>query len=338
MTVDPGCACPGLSEPGEPGPRVSVIVPVYNAEPHLVDCLRSAFAQTIGPSALEVVAVDDGSTDGSSAVLESLAGEHPQLSVFHQANSGGAGAPRNRGLERARGEYVFFLDADDHLGVEAFERMLAAAERTKADVVMGKVVGAGTRGGPRRAFRRSYDAADLFDSGIYYSLTVHKLFRRDLIDRYRLRFPEGVQVSNDLAFTAHAFFHAETITVLTDYAYYYWRGRIDGGNVTERAFDLPRTLGAIGQVLALVGRHTKPGPGRDLLVTRHLAADLPFVLCKRFPALGAAEREKAVAAARAAIEPWVTDRVLAALHGPRRQVVDCILSGQVGVLAAALRS
>ncbi|MGW3630614.1 glycosyltransferase family 2 protein, partial [Streptomyces sp. NPDC005122] len=97
--------------------------------PYVTRTISSVAEQTIGTERLEVIVVDDGSTDGTAAELDRLAGVHPGLlRVVRQENSGGPAAPRNAGLDLARGEFVFFLDADDHLGPEALERMVAMAE------------------------------------------------------------------------------------------------------------------------------------------------------------------------------------------------------------------
>nr|WP_037887320.1 glycosyltransferase family 2 protein [Streptomyces viridochromogenes] len=110
-------------------PDVSVIIGAYNAMPYLTRCVTSVMEQTIGYDRIELIAVDDGSTDGTGAELDRLAQEFPGvMRVVHQANSGGPSAPRNAGLELARGRYVFFLDADDHLGPQALERMVAMAD------------------------------------------------------------------------------------------------------------------------------------------------------------------------------------------------------------------
>jgi glycosyltransferase involved in cell wall biosynthesis len=123
-------------------PDVSVIIGAYEAMPYLVECLASVEAQTIGPERIEVIAVDDGSTDGTGECLEEFADRAPmQVTVVRQENSGGPSGPRNVGLGKAAGRYVFFLDADDRLGPEALERMVAMADRAGTDVVLGRVEG-----------------------------------------------------------------------------------------------------------------------------------------------------------------------------------------------------
>jgi glycosyltransferase involved in cell wall biosynthesis len=131
MTVEP---FPVVS-----APDVSVIVPVYNNESHLEACLRSILDQSL--RAIEVICVDDGSNDGSSAIL----GEHARCDgrvtvVRHDRNRGAAEA-RNLGLARASGEFVQFTDADDVLPTDALEGLLAKARRDGVDVVRGGIVG-----------------------------------------------------------------------------------------------------------------------------------------------------------------------------------------------------
>ena len=99
-------------------PTVSVVIPVYNVAPYLQACVDSLLAQRY--TDFEVVLVDDGSTDGSGAICDSLAEKDPRVIAIHQKN-GGACAARNRGIDNARGEFLVFVDADDlltedHLG------------------------------------------------------------------------------------------------------------------------------------------------------------------------------------------------------------------------------
>ena len=103
--------------------KVSVVVPVYNPGAHIEECVASLLRQSLPPDAYEVIFVDDGSTDGTGERLDELAAADPRVRVFHQENSGWSGRPRNVGIDAARGEYVMFVDNDDHLGDEALERM-----------------------------------------------------------------------------------------------------------------------------------------------------------------------------------------------------------------------
>jgi glycosyltransferase involved in cell wall biosynthesis len=245
-------------------PAVSLVVPVFNALPHLTACLDSILGQTIGADAFEIVAVDDGSTDGSADVLDAYAAEHPQLRVLHQPNSGGPGGPRNVGLDHAVGTYVFFIDADDYLGPEALQRLVAMADRNGSDIVLARMVGLDGRPVPQRPFKRNRDRVPVED--VYSTLSVFKLFRRSLIERLGLRFEVGLAGHEDGPFTAKAYLEASVISVLADYDAYYYRP----GNRRGARVDLVPYLEGIGERMELVARYRPPGVGRDRLMIRHV--------------------------------------------------------------------
>jgi glycosyltransferase involved in cell wall biosynthesis len=112
--------------------RASVVVPVYNVLPYLDECLTSACGQSMGD--LEVICVDDGSTDGGGQACDAWVAKDARVRVVHKAN-GGLSSARNAGVDAAQGEYVFFLDADDALEPDALARICAVFEKTGADVV-----------------------------------------------------------------------------------------------------------------------------------------------------------------------------------------------------------
>ncbi|MGQ4383407.1 glycosyltransferase family 2 protein [Streptomyces sp. SAS_270] len=252
-------------------PDVSVVIGAYEAMPYLVKCLESVEAQTLDPSRLEVIAVDDGSTDGTGEYLEEFAERAAMaVTVLRQPNSGGPSGPRNVGLGKARGRYVFFLDADDHLGEEALERMVAMADENGTDVVLGKVVGV-NRGAPQSMWGKNLPRTDVFSSKIKFTLSAQKLFRRDLLTRHGMIFDESLVTGEDALFTMEAYLRADGVSVLADYECYYLVGREDGkhatksGNYTHR-FDSARAL------MHLIADHLPAGPRRDGLMVR------PFIV------------------------------------------------------------
>ncbi len=114
-------------------PRLSIIIPVYNAERHLRACLDSLLAQSIKD--MEIICVDDGSTDESGAILAEYAAKDGRLKIATQENRG-QGAARNRGLEIARGEYIYFMDADDELAApDALAGLFAVADADILDAL-----------------------------------------------------------------------------------------------------------------------------------------------------------------------------------------------------------
>ncbi|WP_030895835.1 MULTISPECIES: glycosyltransferase family 2 protein [unclassified Streptomyces] len=261
------------------GPAVSVIIAAYNAMPYLTRCITSVAEQSIGQDALEILAVDDGSTDGTGKELDRLASEYPTLlRVFHQENSGGPSAPRNKGLDHARGTFVFFLDADDYLAPEALERMVAMAEENGTDVVLGKMVGVGGRGAPTSMFRRNQPRTDVFSSRVYWTLNPMKLFRRSLLERLELRFPTDLKIGEDQLFVGPAYLHADGISVLADYDCLFWVEREDSGNITLRTGGTEPRLRFLPRVVDLLLEQVPPGPRRDHLAHRHLTVEVRQLL------------------------------------------------------------
>ncbi|HLL32534.1 MAG TPA: glycosyltransferase [Streptomyces sp.] len=248
-------------------PDVSLIIGAYEAMPYLVECLASVEAQTIDPARMEVIAVDDGSTDGTGECLEEFAARAPMpVTVIHQENSGGPSGPRNVGLAKASGRYVFFLDADDRLGPEALERMVAMADRNGTDVVLGRVEGV-NRTAPKSMWGKTLERTDVFSSNIKFTLSAQKLFRRGLLTRHDMRFDESLWTGEDALFTMEAYLRANGVSVIADYTCYYLVGREDGKHVTKTGsytlrFDSARAL------MKLVADMVPAGERRDTLMVR----------------------------------------------------------------------
>jgi len=126
-------------------PLVSIIVPVYNAERYLEDCIESLIGQTYRD--IEIILVDDGSTDGSKKICERYAVSDSRIKLIHKRNDG-AGSARNTGLAASKGEYIYFCDSDDTIRPETIERSVDAAVSEDADLVMfgaETVTGSGDR-------------------------------------------------------------------------------------------------------------------------------------------------------------------------------------------------
>lgn len=244
--------------------KISIVVAVYNPGGHLDDLVESIGWQTMPASEFEAIFVDDGSTDGSGERLDALAAQHPNFIVEHIPNSGWSGRPRNVGLDRAAGTYVYIVDHDDWLGEEALERLYQRAERTEADVLVAKEVGHGFAV-PHRMFRRNVDEARLGREPLLALLTPHKLFRRSFLEQYGIRFPEGRVRLEDHNFMIQAYLQAKRIAILADYPCYHWVLRDDGGNSTHRPLQWPGYFQNVREILDIVDRHTSPGPERDRL-------------------------------------------------------------------------
>jgi glycosyltransferase involved in cell wall biosynthesis len=247
---------------------VTVVVPVYNPGKYIEPCIAGLLGQSLPRERFEVVFVDDGSTDETPERLDRLSAEHPGfIHVVHQPNSGWPGKPRNVGTDMARGDYVFFSDHDDRLEPEALERMVAMARRTKADVLIPKMVSRG-RPVPHRIVRANIDHVVLGKDQVQQSLTPHKLFRREFLTERGLRWLEGKVRLEDELFVMEAYVRAEVISVLGDYPCYTRFGRDDRGNAALEAWEPAWYFSFVEQVIDIVEAHTEPGEVRDSLLMR----------------------------------------------------------------------
>ncbi|MEV7418917.1 CDP-glycerol glycerophosphotransferase family protein, partial [Streptomyces sp. NPDC089919] len=220
-------------------PRLSVVIPVHDVAPYLPDCLRSVAAQTV--PALEVVLVDDGSTDGSGRIAADFAERDPRFRYVAQPQAGPAAA-RNTGVRHTTPgvPYLTFVDSDDLVAPDAYERMLASLDRTGSDFATGNVWR--LRGREReqsRQFRwlRGGDLESTHITRRWELLTDraawNKVFRRSFWDHHQLAFPEG-RLYEDAPVTIPAHFLADSVDVLQEHVYY-WRVR--EGSLTRRGAD-----------------------------------------------------------------------------------------------------
>ena len=253
--------------------KVSVVVPVYNPGVYIEPCIASLLKQTMPADELELIFVDDGSTDETPRRLEALAAEHPHVKVIRQENSGWSGKPRNVGTDAATGAYVQYLDQDDELREEALERLYAFARRNESDIVIGKMVGIGRRA-PVEVFRRNQDLVTIHDSLIMTSLTPHKMFRRAFLVEAGLRFAEGRRRLEDHLFVVTAYFAARRISVLSDYVCYVHNSRTDRGNAASLPSEPRDYFANLCEALDVVDANTDPGPARDRVYRRWLHTEM----------------------------------------------------------------
>ncbi|WP_203186207.1 glycosyltransferase family 2 protein [Streptomyces pratensis] len=317
-------------------PDVTVIIGAYQAMPYLIRCLESVEAQTLPAGRMEIVAIDDGSTDGTGEYLEEFAARTAiDMRVVRQENSGGPSGPRNRGIGLARGRYVFFLDADDYFGEEALELMVAMGDRAGTDVVLGKIVGV-NRGAAKSMWKQTVERADLYTSNIKFTLSAQKLFRRDLLVRLGMTFDEGLKTGEDALFTMEAYLRGDGVSVVADYTCYYLVGRDDGKHVTKSGsyllrFDSARAL------MKLIAAHVPPGPKRDALMVR------PFVITL-LPQFGPAllrqsgeVRAKKMELAAPLLETYWSPGLARRLKVHERLRLICISKGRLDLLLDVLQ-
>lgn len=239
--------------------KVSVIIPIYNVEEYLEECLMSVVHQTL--DGIQVIMIDDGSLDRSSDIAKDFADRYDNFEYIRQVN-GGLGNARNTGIQYAKGKYIIFLDSDDIVPDDAYERMYLAAERNHSDMVVGHV----SRFNSKKervsnlhelAFQKYLDKTHITENTdlIYDTTSWNKLIRKEFWDKYNFKFPERI-LYEDIPVTIPMHYLADNVTMLQDVCYR-WRIR-DGANksITQRADDFTNLRDRI-TVLRMVDKFFK---------------------------------------------------------------------------------
>lgn len=240
-------------------PKVSVVIPVYNTAPYLRQCLDSVVNQTLRD--IEIICVDDGSTDGSDAILEEYAAADPRIRILHQQNQY-AGVARNNGMAVATGKYLMFWDSDDYFDVTALEKMYNQSEADQADIC----VCGGKRFYEDLGLEVEYDEIkksripdtvpfDRISNSDYIlnfvnETTWNKLFLRAFVERYDLRF-QATRNGNDAFFVANALCLADIITLRNEPLVCYRKNQTSSlmGTLEKRPLSLLKNWAAIGESL-----------------------------------------------------------------------------------------
>lgn len=217
-------------------PKISVIIPVYNNEQYLEECLNSIVNQTYRD--LEIICVNDGSTDGSLSILEEFAQKDPRVIIIDQENKGQSAA-RNAGLEVAKGEYITFIDSEDFVNPNTY--MTALEFIKENDVVCFGIKVFGDAHLSRRKADENYYKINF--SG-QHSITkkvlqktdnsvCNKIFKIELLDKYQIRFSEGIHYEDAEFFFKYALV-SEKIYFIDEYFYNYRRRN---GSIMSQTFN-----------------------------------------------------------------------------------------------------
>lgn len=217
-------------------PLLSVVVPFYNVAEYLGDCLESIARQTL--SDLEVVMIDDGSTDDGAVIAKEFAARDQRFRLVRQENQG-LGIARNAGVPHSTGRYLAFIDSDDVIPRYAFDLMVSSLEETGSDIACGGVRRIGTAGLQRSAMHHEIFKVDRKSThvrefpGLLQDRTAwNKVFRRSFWDAHDFTFPAGLYEDAPVTVPAHVL--AKKVDVLRDVVYH-WRIRETGTrSITQR--------------------------------------------------------------------------------------------------------
>lgn len=245
-------------------PLISIIIPVYNVERYLSECLDSVLAQTIED--FELILVNDGSTDSSGKICDAYAEIDNRIRVFHQANAGSSTA-RNLGIEKARGKYICFIDSDDTVTSRYLEAFLPGINQNADLCVQGlreHIAGEVTY---EKKFVEQYHASvvSALDAGmLHFRGPVCKLFYADIIRKNNIEFPKHIVYGEDAVFFYSYLSHISTIYTSSKCCYYYRKG-IE--SVTQRRHNPKALLDylefSIGKVTEIYQKASKPSPLPD---------------------------------------------------------------------------
>lgn len=217
---------------------ISIIVPVYNVEELLPRCVESIMAQT--KKNIEIILVDDGATDGSGAVCDAYAKKDERIRVIHKLN-GGLTSAWKAGVQVSAGAYLGFIDSDDWIDADMYERMWESAEKYDSDVVVCGLVfdyedpsqekrqeisGFEKEYYDRKALEKLYPT--LINDGRFFGrmlqpARVTKLYRRELVEKNMPLCDDRVSVGEDMQLTLPVLIDAQSMSVVKDfYPYHYW--------------------------------------------------------------------------------------------------------------------
>lgn len=227
------------------GPSVSIIVPVYNAEPTLRRCVESVLEQEY--TDFELILADDGSRDGSGAVCDGFAASDSRVRVIHKENTG-VSDTRNLAIGQARGQYLQFMDADDWITPNATKLLVRAAEEEACDLVVAdfyRVVGdrVSAKGDIDESgvLSREEYAAHMMENpaDFYYGVLWNKLYRRDIIQKHNLRMDQAISWCEDFMFNLEYIRHAQRFFALQVPIYYYVKTK---GSLCTQGLSISKTI------------------------------------------------------------------------------------------------
>ena len=238
--------------------RISFVVPVYNVEAYVVQCLESIIGQTY-PN-IEIIVVNDGSTDGSSGIVRAYETKDSRIKVFDQENQG-LSAARNAGMEQASGDFLWFVDSDDYIASDACERIVDALRSQSCDLLIlgryrfwedGRRAYDKISWGVSSADGRTY-LTETIPRGIFTASACNKVIRADFVNRHSIRFQPGI-LYEDLYFTFQCLLQAGDVTLLEEPFYFYRQNRAGSiiCTIKERDKDVLETVGLLENYVAEV--------------------------------------------------------------------------------------
>ena len=196
--------------------KVSVIIPVYNTEKYLEKCLESVCNQTL--SDIEIICINDCSTDNSCEILNRCAANDERIKIINFPENRGAAAARNAGIDAATGEYIGFVDSDDYIDLNFYEKLYIGATTSNADIVKSNLKYTGWNTPSSGSY---YNLNDVKKSKYKFNHVPTAIFKRSLLLQNNIFFPENLECAEDSVFEILAASACNKIEIVEDVCYYY---------------------------------------------------------------------------------------------------------------------
>ncbi|MFF3023915.1 glycosyltransferase family 2 protein [Gottfriedia sp. NPDC057948] len=234
-------------------PQISVILPIYNVENYIHECLNSLLNQTIGYENLEVIMVNDCSNDRTPLIIDEYAAKYENFKAIHfTENSGAPGKPRNVGIENATGKYTIFLDPDDIVPADAYEKLINVIENSDSDFVMGKMQSFDDETKRRHEhvtfkqyqLQKKYIDVNIDNVPFFYQVKtaiILKLVKTEFLLINKIEFIEGMKNGEDKYYDIQLFSKAKKFSYIPEVIYLY-RARNDEKNLSLTQRDIISTV------------------------------------------------------------------------------------------------
>lgn len=217
--------------------KVSIIIPVYNVEQYISQCLDSLINQTL--QEIEIICINDGSKDNSLNILNDYADKDSRIKIINKKNEG-LSCARNDGLKAASGEYIGYVDSDDWVAEDFYEKLFIAAKKYNADIAAGNIVRCGKL---VRKYRIKYEQEKLFTdnteklkaAGIpKYNYVWNKIYKRENLLKLDIPFPAG-KVYEDIRWSIKVIYYLENLVTVPESNYYYRKNQNSIVSVTKKS-------------------------------------------------------------------------------------------------------
>jgi glycosyltransferase involved in cell wall biosynthesis len=274
-------------------PRVSVVIPVYGTEPYLRRCLDSVVNQTLRD--IEIICVNDCSPDNSLAILREYEKCDSRVKLIDFVQNQGESAARNAAMQVAQGEYIGFVDSDDYVDLDFYEKLYALAVKNGADIAKGDVIVIGCNG---KSSRISINDRVRTHKAHFKSEFWAAIYKTALIRCNALAFPKGVTNGPDIVFLIKAVYYANTVSTTDEVAYWYIRREISASPrqlSRDRAFTL---LNSYELVINFINSVKSVDKGYDIVFANCTNSLVQLSLRNREPDFLSTLAEKTVAVYR----------------------------------------